>query len=104
MTMLGAGLALLVGFVLGLLGGGGSVLTVPILIYALHVPVKQAIATSLCVVGLVAFIGFLSHWRQKTVVLPVALAFGPPAVVAAFVGAKIAKHVAADAQLILFAV
>ncbi|HUQ48670.1 MAG TPA: sulfite exporter TauE/SafE family protein [Gemmatimonadaceae bacterium] len=104
MTLLGAGLALLVGFVLGLLGGGGSVLTVPILIYALHVPVKQAIATSLCVVGLVAFIGFLSHWRQKTVVVRVALAFGPAAVIAAYAGAKIAKHVPPTAQLILFAV
>jgi uncharacterized membrane protein YfcA len=104
MTPLGAGLALLVGFVLGLLGGGGSVLTVPILIYALHVPVKQAIATSLCVVGLVAFIGFLSHWRQKTVAVRVAFAFGPPAVVAAYVGAKIAKHVPPTAQLLLFAV
>jgi uncharacterized membrane protein YfcA len=59
MTLLGAGLALLVGFVLGVLGGGGSVLTVPILLYALHVPVKPAIATSLCVVGLVAFFGYL---------------------------------------------
>ena len=103
MTAFGAGLALLVGFVLGLLGGGGSVLTVPILIYALHVPVKQAIATSLCVVGLVAFIGFLSHWRQKTVALRVAFAFGPPAVVAAYAGAKIAKHLP-TAQLVMFAV
>jgi uncharacterized membrane protein YfcA len=73
MTLLGAGLALLVGFVLGLLGGGGSVLTVPILIYALHVPVKPAIATSLCVVGLVSFIGFISHRRQGTVAIKVAL-------------------------------
>src|SRR6476469_4203096 len=104
MTPLGAGLALLVGFVLGLLGGGRTVLTVPILIYALHVPVKPAIATSLCVVGLVAFIGFLSHLRQKTVATRVAFAFGPPAVVAAYAGAKIAKHVPPEAQLILFAV
>ena len=103
MTALGAGLALLVGFVLGLLGGGGSVLTVPILIYALHIPVKTAIATSLCVVGLVAFIGFLSHLRQGTVVTRVALAFGPPAVLAAFIGAKIAKHIPPTAQLVLFA-
>ncbi len=103
MSAFGAGLALLVGFVLGLLGGGGSVLTVPILIYALHVPVKQAIATSLCVVGLVAFIGFLSHLRQKTVNVRVALAFGPAAVVAAFAGAKIAKHVSPAAQLVMFA-
>src|SRR6476661_723795 len=104
MTIFGAGLALLVGLVLGLLGGGGSVLTVPILIYALHVPVKQAIATSLCVVGLVAFIGFLSHLRQKTVNVRVALAFGPAAVVAAYGGAKIAKHLSPTVQLVLFAI
>ena len=103
MTLLGAGLALLVGFVLGLLGGGGSVLTVPILIYALHVPVKPAIAMSLAVVGLVAFIGFIGHARQKTVATRVALIFGPPAVAAAYAGARIARHVPAHVQLVLFA-
>lgn len=103
MTVLGAGLALLVGFVLGLLGGGGSVLTVPILIYALHVPVKPAIATSLCVVGLVAFIGFLSHVRQRTVETKVALIFGPFAVVAAYAGARIARYIPGEIQLIGFA-
>ena len=104
MTLLGAGLALLVGIVLGLLGGGGSVLTVPILIYALHVPVKQAIATSLCVVGLVAFIGFISHVRQRTVATRVALVFGPFAVVSAYLGALIARHIPAEIQLIAFAI
>ncbi len=104
MTALGAGLALLVGFVLGLLGGGGSVLAVPILVYALHVPVKPAIATSLIVVGLVAFIGFLSHARQGTVATKVALVFGPFAVVAAYAGARIAEHIPGETQLIIFAV
>lgn len=104
MTTLGAGLALLAGIVLGLLGGGGSVLTVPILVYALHVPVKQAIATSLCVVGLVAFIGFISHARQRTVATKVALVFGPFAVVSAYLGALIARHIPGDVQLIAFAV
>lgn len=102
MTALGAALALLVGLVLGLLGGGGSVLTVPILVYALHVPVKPAIAMSLCVVGLVAMIGFLSHLRQRTVATRVALVFGPFAVIAAYLGARIAQHVPAQIQLILF--
>ncbi len=104
MTALGAGLALLVGFVLGLLGGGGSVLTVPILIYALHVPVKSAIAMSLVVVGIVSLIGFLTHARQRTVAVRAALIFGPFAVVAAYAGARIAKHVPSEAQLILFAI
>jgi uncharacterized membrane protein YfcA len=85
MTVVGGILALAMGFVLGLLGGGGSVLTVPILIYALHVPVKPAIATSLVVVGLVAFI------------------FGPFAVASAYGGARIAKHVPGEVQLVLFA-
>ena len=103
MTLLGGALALLVGFVLGLLGGGGSVLTVPILIYALHVPVKPAIAMSLVVVGLVAFIGFLGHARQRTVSTRVALIFGPPAVAAAYAGARIARQVPPHVQLVLFA-
>ena len=103
MTLLGGTLAFVVGFVLGLLGGGGSVLTVPILIYALHVPVKPAIAMSLVVVGLVAFIGFVGHARQRTVSMRVALAFGPPAVAAAYAGARIARHVPAHVQLVLFA-
>ena len=104
MTTLGAGLALLVGFVLGLLGGGGSVLTVPILVYILKVPVKPAIATSLLVVGLVAFVGFISHLRQRTVATRVALIFGPFAVVAAFAGARLARNVSSDFQLILFGI
>ena len=104
MTLLGGALALLVGLVLGLLGGGGSVLTVPILIYVLHVPVKAAIAMSLGVVGLVALIGFLSHLRQRTVATKVALIFGPFAVIAAFAGARIAKHVPSGVQLVLFAI
>lgn len=104
MTALGAALALLVGLVLGLLGGGGSVLTVPILVYALHVPVKPAIAMSLVVVGLVAMIGFLSHLRQRTVATRVALVFGPFAVIAAYVGARIAQHVPAQIQLALFGI
>lgn len=97
-------LALLVGLVLGLLGGGGSVLTVPILIYVLHVPVKAAIAMSLVVVGLVALIGFLSHLKQRTVAPRVAFVFGPFAVIAAFAGARLAKHIPSTVQLIVFAV
>ncbi|HUQ19625.1 MAG TPA: sulfite exporter TauE/SafE family protein, partial [Gemmatimonadaceae bacterium] len=75
-----------------------------ILIYALHVPVKPAIAMSLCVVGLVAFIGFLSHWRQHTVSPKVAFIFGPFAVIAAFLGARIAKHLSPTFQLVTFAI
>lgn len=104
MTALGAALAVIVGFVLGLLGGGGGVLTVPVLVYGLHLPVKAAIPTSLCVVGFVAFIGFLSHFKQGHVAPRVAMVFAPFAVVAAFAGARLARYVPGEVQLVLFAI
>ena len=102
--LLGGALALVVGLSLGLLGGGGSVLTVPILVYVLHVPVKPAIAMSLCVVGLVALIGFLSHLRERNVAPRVAFVFGPFAVAAAFAGARVAKIIPSTVQLVVFAI
>lgn len=102
MSTLGAALALAVGLVLGLLGGGGSILAVPIFLYVFHVPPKPAIAMSLVVVGMSALIGFLTHWRQGTVNLRVALVFGGLAMIGAFAGARAARFVPAEAQLALF--
>jgi hypothetical protein len=104
MTFLALTLGLLVGFVLGLLGGGGSILAVPIFLYVLHVPPKSAIAMSLAVVGLSAFVGFLTHWRQGTVALRVALPFGLCAMIGAFVTARLERFVPANVQLTLFAI
>jgi uncharacterized membrane protein YfcA len=101
-STLGAALALAVGLVLGLLGGGGSILAVPIFLYVFHVPPKPAIAMSLVVVGMSALIGFLTHWRQGTVNLRVALLFGGLAMIGAFAGARAARFVPAEAQLALF--
>jgi hypothetical protein len=103
-TAFGVGLALVVGVVLGLLGGGGSILAVPIFLYVFHVPPKPAIAMSLVVVGMSAFVGFLTHWRQGTVNIRIALAFGALAMAGAFAGARLARYVPASAQLALFAV
>ena len=49
MTTLGYALGILIGIALGLLGGGGAILSVPILVYILHVPVRSAVPTSLVV-------------------------------------------------------
>ena len=100
--VLGLGLGLVVGIVLGLLGGGGSILALPIFLIVFRVPTKSAIAMSLAVVGMSAFVGFLSHWRQGTVYLRVALPFGGFAMVGAFLTARVAKHVPASVQLGLF--
>ncbi|MEP7383087.1 MAG: sulfite exporter TauE/SafE family protein [Gemmatimonadota bacterium] len=102
--LLGLILALLVGGVLGLLGGGGSILALPIFLYVFQVPTKPAIAMSLAVVGMSSFVGFLTHWRQGTVNLRVALPFGGFAMVGAFVTARVARHVPESVQLGLFAV
>ena len=104
MTIFGVALALVVGLVLGLLGGGGSILAVPIFLYVFHVEPKPAIAMSLVVVGMSALVGFLTHWRQGTVNVRIAGMFGALAMVGAFAGARVARHVPATLQLSLFAV
>lgn len=98
----GLALPLGVGIVLGLLGGGGSILAVPIFLYVFQVPTKSAVAMSLAVVGMSAFVGFLGHWRQGTVSLRVALPFGGFAMLGAFVTARLAHHVPERVQLTLF--
>jgi uncharacterized membrane protein YfcA len=102
--ILGYALALLIGLSLGLLGGGGSILTVPVLHYVLGFPVKEAIPMSLVVVGLTSGFGAISHWRAGTVRWRAALAFGPPAIVGAVLGAELGLHVEAATQLAVFGV
>lgn len=81
-------LALLVGVSLGLLGGGGSILTVPILVYAVGIPAKPAIAASLVVVGVTSAVGALRHARSGTVAFRVALLFGATGIVGAWGGSR----------------
>jgi uncharacterized membrane protein YfcA len=105
MTILGLLLAIAMGLALGLLGGGGSILAVPIFTYVLGFGAKQAIASSLAVVGVTSLSGAASHYREGNVRLRVTLAFGLPAAVAAFFGAKVlAGFFSGTAQLALFAV
>ena len=91
--ILGLGLGFVVGIVLGLLGGGGSILAVPIFLYVFRVDPKPAIAMSLAVVGMSAFVGFLGHWRQGSVNLRVGFPFGALAMVAAFFTARVSDRV-----------
>lgn len=104
MTMLGAGLAAVIGVSLGLLGGGGSILAVPVFVYVLGFGVKEAVALSLLMVGVVSLIGALRHWRAGRVNLRVAAVFGGVAMVGTYLGARLAALVSAEMQLALFAV
>ena len=70
--------ALVVGFSMGLFGSGGSILTVPILVYLLGWDEKIAIASSLAIVGLVALITSLRNLREGTIDWAAVLWFGLP--------------------------
>lgn len=82
-------LAVGIGLSLGLIGGGGSILAVPILIYVLDIAPKAAIAMSLVIVGTVSLIGVIPHWQQGHVNVKTAALFTPVAMVGAFLGARL---------------
>lgn len=104
MTAIGLALAALIGLSLGVLGGGGSILTVPIFVYVLGFEAKQAIAMSLAVVGVTSLFGSIGHWRAGNVNLRVALIFGGVAMAGTYLGARLAVFLTGAAQLTLFAV
>ncbi|MEA5619543.1 sulfite exporter TauE/SafE family protein [Cronbergia sp. UHCC 0137] len=99
-------LAALIGVSLGLIGGGGSVLALPILVYVMGVPPKSAIAMTLVIVGTVSVLGLIPHWQAKNVSFKTAFIFGSATMLGAFLGAKIATLpvITASVQMTLFAV
>jgi uncharacterized protein len=99
-------LATAIGISLGLIGGGGSVLTVPTLVYVMGVPPKSAIAMSLAIVGTVSLLGAIPHWKLGNVQLKTAAMFGGSTMLGAYAGARIATlpFVTGTLQMVLFAV
>lgn len=103
MPWLGAALSLVAGVSLGMLGGGGSILTVPILVYALGVEPRGAIATSLVIVGVTSATGVLSHARAGRVEWRVGLLFGAAGMSGAALGGRLGKLVPPALLLVTFA-
>ncbi len=95
--------ALLMGTVLGLLGGGGSIMAVPILHYVLDIPSKEAIATSLLVVGSTSAMAVINHGRQGNVMWRIGLTFGVFAMGGAYLGGLVAQFIPGAVLLGLFA-
>lgn len=96
--------AILIGLSLGLMGGGGSILTVPVLVYALNMGAKESIALSLAIVGFASLIGSFSHFKAGNINLKVAFIFGPIAMAGTFLGAKLSVFLSGATQLIIFAI
>ncbi len=97
-------LATSVGILLGLLGGGGSILTVPILVYLVGMPAKSAIVTSLIVVGITSSIAVFNHARHDRVCWKTGFVFGLAGMVGAYMGGRAAAFVPDTVLLLLFAV
>lgn len=76
--------ALLIGVVLGLIGGGGSILTIPILVYLMYIEPVTATAYSLFVVGITSAVGSVKNVRKKLVDFKTVLFFAVPAVIAVY--------------------
>ena len=100
--MMGYLLASLIGLSLGLLGGGGSILTLPILVYVLEMPTKLSIALSLGIVGVTSLFGTINHLRNRNINFSAALWVGPFAAFGTLVGTKLSLLFPAEVQLLLF--
>ncbi|MBQ1011901.1 sulfite exporter TauE/SafE family protein [Micromonospora sp. M51] len=98
------GLAVLIGVSLGLLGGGGSILAVPLLVYVADLPAKEAIATSLLVVGATCLVGVIPHVRAHRVRWRTGLIFGLAGMTGAYAGGRLAGLIPAGILLTGFAV
>ena len=103
-SLIASPLGFLVGLSLGALGGGGSILAVPALVYGVGEPARAATGTSLLVVGVAALIGVIPHWRQGNVRLGAGLVFGVAGIGGAILGTSLNRGVDEDILLVLFSV
>lgn len=91
-----------IGLSLGLIGGGGSILTVPILVYLLGVGPHEAVGMSLAVVGATSILGSYMHWRRDNVDISTGLLFGVAGIIGALLGSPLTKLVSPELLLLIF--
>lgn len=84
MDIVGYLTSIFIGIALGLIGGGGSILTVPVLVYLFGVDAVLATAYSLFIVGTTSVVGSVSYFRKGLVNIKTAIVFGAPSIVAVF--------------------
>lgn len=103
MSPVGLALALAIGISLGFFGGGGSILTVPLFVYAFGLDPKDAIASSLVVVAIASSIGAVQHARVGNVRVREGLLFGLSGMIGAFLGGRVSAFIDGGMLLLLFA-
>ena len=93
----------IVGLMLGLIGGGGSILAVPLLLYVVGVrDAHIAIGTSAVAVSANAFANLATHWRAGNVKWPCAATFAASGLIGAYFGAELGQLVSGSRLLLLF--
>ncbi len=103
MSPLGLALSVLIGVSLGFFGGGGSILTVPLLVYVFGLEPKTAIASSLLIVAIASASGALQHWRAGHLELKTGLLFGAAGMTGAHLAGRAGAFVDGRLLLLLFA-
>jgi len=92
-----------IGLSLGLLGGGGSILTVPTLVYLVGQTPQAAVTTSLAIVGTNSLVGAMFHRAQGALNWKVALIFGSVGMLVSYLSANLSKHLSPYTLLVAFA-
>ncbi len=101
--VIGLLLSLAIGLSLGVMGGGGSIITVPVLVYVLGVEAHQAIGMSLAVVGTTSLIAALLHYRRGTLRVKAGLFLSASGMLGAYFGARLTYLLAPATLLLAFA-
>jgi uncharacterized protein len=99
---LGLLLAVLIGVSLGALGSGGSIVTLPILVYVVGIAPKSAVGMSMSIVAGTSLVGCLLHWRRGNFLPRTALLFCATGIPAAYVGSLGTHLISSSALLLLF--
>jgi hypothetical protein len=103
MHVTGVALGFVIGLLLGLLGSGGSILTVPVFVHILGFGAKDSIAMSLVVVGTTSLVGGFGQWWKGRANIRVASIFGGVAIVGTYLGTRLATRLSGTEQLGIFA-
>jgi uncharacterized protein len=88
MEFIGYVASVCIGLILGLLGGGGSILSIPILVYIFHVDAVLASAYSLFIVGITSFVGAIPKYKEHLVNVRTGILFGIPSIISIFATRK----------------
>ncbi len=104
MSILGIAGFVGVGLALGLLGGGGSILAVPVLVHLFDLPISTAVPMALPVVGITAGVGAWTRWRRRELRLRTVATFAGVAMLAAFLAARASTGIDDRVRTVLLAI